>query len=131
MVLRLHDAEAKLLLPVYGLGEADRIGALGHDNRLALQVGGTLQATIGLDEPARLADERRDRKRNLLLSLLVVRRSSAFDIDGAVLNEWNSVRRVHRRIVDGETGQLEVRLDLFDDCRANIQREPNGLLIGS
>jgi hypothetical protein len=79
MVLGLDDVEAELFLGVDALCETDRVGALRDDDRLAFQVAGGLDATGGLDQPPRLADERGDRKRDLFLPLLVVRGAAAFD----------------------------------------------------
>ena len=92
MILRLDDVQAEIVLLVDVLGKADRVRSLGDDDGLSLEVRDALEAAAGLGQPAWLTDEGRNGERDLFLTLLVVGRAAALDIDGAVLDQRNPVR---------------------------------------
>ena len=86
------------------LRHADRVRALGDDHHLAFEVRGRLQATRAQSKPSGLTGEGGNAEHHLFETLLAAGGPAAFDVDGAVLDQWDAVRRIHRHQIDGKLG---------------------------
>ena len=100
MVLTLYNRHAEFLIIIH-LGDEQRgVGAGRDDHGLAPQVIRRVDVALCAGDPSELRDENRIGKSNLFLPSGHVGCRAAFDVDGAVGDERNAVRRGHRIVFD-------------------------------
>ncbi len=128
-VLGIHHGDAERTGSV-GLVELRDVGrARDRDDGLALEVVDLIELQRLLGHEAACREEMRVGEGHLLLTIGVVGRRAAFEIDGAVRHQRNAAGRGDDALIDLELVQLELGLDLIDDLHADVDCVADDLLL--
>ncbi|SBT03752.1 hypothetical protein ACCAA_1120008 [Candidatus Accumulibacter aalborgensis] len=129
VVLRADDVHLHLLFFVHLAQQAFGSGPGGGHHILAGEIRKIVDPGRRLGHQTSSDDEDGIRETDLLLSLNVVGRRTTFEVDRAILDQRDAIRRGDRHQLDVELGEFQFSLDGIDRLEHHFLRVADDLLL--